>query len=262
MKKAIILFSMILIATTSVFAEKPANGIYFAQETEFPGSGWKYNVTLVVKRGKIKEVVWNGSNINGGMSKDEVSRAGKYGMEANGGAIAPWWKQAEAVEKMLIKKQDINAITLSDDKGHTDAVSGATIKVGNFVSLVKEALANGPVGYGPYKDGTYHAEQDAFDHDYKYFVDVTVSSGYIVSASWDALSESGGKNKAQASIDGEYGMVEKAGAIAPWFEQSNAVQAKVIMSQDLSQPDAISGATIGLDPFYTLLNKAMSGAKR
>lgn len=253
---------MILIAATSVFADKPADGVYFAQETEFPKSGWKYNVTLVVKRGKIKEVSWNASNINGGVTKVELSKAGKYGMEAKGGAIAPWWKQAQAVEKMLIKEQDINAITLSDADGHTDAVSGATIKVGPFVNLVKEALANGPVGYGPYKDGAYHAEQAAFDHGYKYIVDVTVTSGYIVSASWDALAENGGKNKAQASMDGEYGMVEKAGAIAPWFEQANAVEAKVIMSQDVNQPDAISGATIGLDPFYTLLNEALAGAKR
>lgn len=253
---------MILIAATAAFAEKPADGVYFAQEKEFPKSGWKYNVTLVVKRGKIKEVTWNGSNISGGVTKVELSKSGGYGMEAKGGAIAPWWKQAQAVEKMLVKKQDINAITLSDADGHTDAVSGATIKVAPFVSLVKEALANGPVGYGPYKDGTYHAEQNAFDHGYKYFVDVTVTSGYIVSVSWDALSESGGKNKAQASMDGEYGMVAKGGAMAPWFEQEDAVAAEVIMSQDVNQPDAISGATIGLDPFYALLKEALAGAKR
>ncbi|MDC7234596.1 MAG: FMN-binding protein [Spirochaetales bacterium] len=263
MKKGLVLFLMILVVgTVSVFAEKPADGVYFAQETEFPKSGWKYNVTLVVKRGKIKEVVWDGSNINAGMAKDAVSRAGKYGMEANGGAMAPWWKQAEAVEKALIKAQDINAITLSDDAGHTDAVSGATIKVGNFVDLVKEALAAGPVGYGPYKDGTYRAEADEFGNGWKYFVDVTVTSGYIVSVSWDAMPEKGGKNKKQTSIDGEYGMVEKGGAMAPWFEQARAVEKQIIMTQDVSKVDSISGASVGLDPFYTLLNKALSGAKR
>ena len=163
---------------------------------------------------------WNGSNINAGPTKETLSRNGQYGMEARGGAMAPWWKQAQAVEKELIRKQDISAITISDSDGHTDAVSGATIKVLPFVDLVKEALAAGPVGYGPYKDGTYHAEQAAFDHGYKYAVDVTVTSGYIVAVNWDGLAEDGGKSKAQRSMDGEYGMVANGGAMAPWWEQA------------------------------------------
>ena len=35
------------------------DGIYFAQQTEFPKSGWKYNVTLKVEDGEFTEVVWN-----------------------------------------------------------------------------------------------------------------------------------------------------------------------------------------------------------
>jgi major membrane immunogen (membrane-anchored lipoprotein) len=261
MKRIVLLFAMMIMAF-SVFAASYRDGVYFAQEDQFPKSGWKYNVTIVVKNGKIKDVSWNGSNINAGPTKETLSRNGQYGMEARGGAMAPWWKQAQAVEKELIKKQDISAITISDSDGHTDAVSGATIKVLPFVDLVKEALAAGPVGYGPYKDGTYHAEQAAFDHGYKYAVDVTVTSGYIVAVNWDGLAEDGGKSKAQRSMDGEYGMVANGGAMAPWWEQARAVEDRVLNSQSAVQPDAISGASIGLDPFYTLLNKALAGAKR
>ena len=260
----IILIILILMAVVSVsaFAATLKDGVYFAQEDQFPNSGWKYNVTLVVKNGRINDVAWNGSNVNAGPTKDEMSRNGLYKMVEYGNAIAPWWKQAEAVEKKLLAAQDINAITLSDSDGHTDAVSGATIKVAPFVALVKQALAAGPVGYGPYKDGTYRAEESAFDHGYKYFVDVTVTSGYIVSVNWDAVAEDGSKNKEQKSLDGEYNMVAYGGAMAPWWEQARAVEMNVIKKQSVRQPDAVSGASIGLDPFYTLLNKALARAKR
>jgi major membrane immunogen (membrane-anchored lipoprotein) len=262
MKKKLILISVFLIISTSIFALNQKDGVYFAQEDKFPDSGWKYNVTLVVKNGKITSVSWNGSNINAGDPKIVVSRDGRYGMEAKGGAMAPWWKQAQAVEKQLIKSQDISSITLSDKEGHTDAVSGASIHVAPFVNLVKAALAAGPVGYGPYKDGVYKAEEAAFGHGYKYFVEVTVTSGYIVAVHWDAYAEDGGTNKAQRSKDGEYGMQKNGGSLAPWWEEARIVEDKVLNSQSVGQPDAISGATIGLDPFYTLLTKALTKAKR
>ena len=262
MKKLILMISVLAMMTVSAFALNQKDGVYFAREDQFPKSGWKYNVTIIVKNGKITSASWNGAFIDAGDTKVVVSKDGRYGMEAKGGAIAPWWKQAQAVEKQLIKSQDINSITLSDSDGHTDAVSGATIKVAPFVNLVKKAFAAGPVGYGPYKDGVYRAEEPAFNHGYKYFVEVTVTSGYIVAVNWDGLAENGGKNKAQSSMDGEYGMKQNGGAIAYWWEQARVIEDKVISSQSTVQPDAISGASIGLDPFYTLLNNALAKARK
>lgn len=262
MKKIVILIVLIVVMTASVFAASMKDGVYFAQENEFAGSGWKYNVTLVVKNGKIIDATWNGANIAGGVDKVTASRNGTYGMVEKGGAIAPWWQQAQAVERALIKSQNVDSIRISDAEGHTDAVSGATIHVKPFVDLVKSALAAGPVGYGMYKDGAYHAEETAFDHGYKYFADVTVISGYIVAANWDAVAEDGGTNKSQRSKDGLYGMVKNGGAMAPWWEQAAAVGNYVIKSQSTSQPDAISGATIGPEPFYKLLGEALAKAKR
>ncbi len=241
---------------------KYADGIYFAQEDQFSKSGWKYNVTLEVDGGEIVKAVWNGANINAGPDKVSLSKSGKYGMVKNGGASAPWYEQAAAAEAYLLKTQDPAAITYKDDAGHTDAFSGASIHVIEFFTLAEKALAAGPVGYGPYKDGAYHAEQPAFDHGYKYFVDVTVISGYIVAVNWDGLAEDGTSNKAQKSMDGEYGMMKNGGAMAPWFEQAAAVEANLLATQDTEMPDAVSGATIGLDPFYALLNEALASAKK
>lgn len=265
MKKILFLMVLCLMVIPAVVAEGQfEDGVYFAQEQEFPKSGWKYNVTLVVEGGKIEEVLWNGSNINAGTDKKTRSLDGQYPMVANGGAIAEWHVQAEKVEDFLVKTQDVEKITLTDADGHTDAVSGATIKVGNFVTLVNEALAAGPVGYGPYKDGVYSAEEAGFSEysGYKYMVEVTVTSGYIVSVAWDGVHQDGGKTKNQRSLDGEYGMVENGGAMAPWHEQATEVEAYVLAGQTVDQPDAITGASIGLDPFFTLLNEALSGADR
>jgi len=272
MKKTVAVMTMILVLASAVFAagqpEAEAagpsytDGIYFAQEDQFSGSGWKYNVTLEVKGGKIVSAIWNGANVNAGQDKVTRSKSGEYGMEAKGGAMAPWWKQANAAEEYLLKTQDPTAITYTDDKGHTDAFSGASIHVIEFFSLAEKALAAGPAGYGPYKDGVYKAEQAEFGHGFKYFVEVTVISGYVVAANWDAVAEDGGKNKAQRSEDGEYGMVANGGAMAPWFEQARAVEDHFLMTRDTMKPDAISGASIGLEEFYTLTGEALAGAKR
>lgn len=264
MKKLVTLMVLMLVAASfTLFAngEQEAaagvtleDGVYFAQADEFSQkTGWKYNVTLEVEGGKVVSADWNGAHVDAGTSKKERSKSGEYGMVEKGGAMAPWWEQAEAVEAYFVESQ--NTAT-------PDSISGATIGLEDFFVLADKALAAGPVGYGPYKDGVYSASQAEFDHGYKYFVELTVISGYVVAANWDALAEEGGKNKQQASQDGEYGMVEKGGAKAPWWEQARAVEDYFLETQDPSQPDAISGATIGLDEFYTLAGQALAGAKR
>ncbi|MDK2800646.1 MAG: hypothetical protein PWQ70_2265, partial [Clostridiales bacterium] len=67
---------------------------------------------------------------------------GKYGMKEKGGAQAEWHEQAEKAEAYLLKTQDPTKITYTDDEGHTDLISGATIHVKEFFELANEALAN------------------------------------------------------------------------------------------------------------------------
>lgn len=258
MKKQILAFALVLLAVLSACSGEKApsykDGVYFAQQETFAESGWKYMVTLEVKNGSVASVSWNGANVDAGMDKISVSKAGRYPMVEKGGAKADWHVQSKLVEDHFLKTQST---------AMPDAISGASIHYNEFYELVNKALAAGPSGYGPYKDGTYHAEQPEFGHGYKYFVDLTVVSGYVVAANWDAYAEAeGAKNKQAASKDGEYGMVEKGGAQAPWWEQARVVEDYFINTQDPSQPDAISGATIGLEEFYSLVNEALKNAKR
>lgn len=247
-----------------------ADGNYFAQEDKFnEKSGWKYMVTLEVKDGKITSADWNGVHKDAGQDKKALDKAGKYGMKEKGKAQAEWYEQAEKVEKFLIEKQDVKAITYND-KGNTDVVSGVSIHVNEFVQLVEKALAAGPVAKGPYKDGAYHAEQKDFDpkSGFKYTTDLTVVNGNIVAANWDAVHKDGGDTKKKLSIDGKYGMKAK-GASSEWHEQAAKVEAELLAKQDVKaiavkedgKTDAISGVSITVSEFTTLVEEALSSAK-
>ena len=61
-------------------------------------------------------------------------------MVAIGKASAEWHEQAQLVEGFIADAQEIDAITLVDADGHTDAISGVSIKVTSFVELAKQAL--------------------------------------------------------------------------------------------------------------------------
>lgn len=248
------------------------DGIYFAQQDGFSEhTGWKYMVTLLVEDGEIVEAEWNGAHTAAGNDKITRSESGEYGMVENGGAQAPWYEQAAKAEKFLLENQDPTAITYSDDEGHTDAISGVTIHVVEFFDLAEKALKKGPVGYGMWEDGAYHAEADEFSNGWRSFVDLTVVSGYIVSAEWNAYPEEGEKLKKQTSKDGEYGMVANSDAQWPWWEQAENAEAYLLETQDPSKisysndegnTDAISGVTIHVKDFFSLAQEALEGAKR
>ncbi|MTI48505.1 MAG: FMN-binding protein [Firmicutes bacterium] len=251
-----------------VNVEELEDGIYFATQDEFH-NGWKYVATLEVKDGKIVSADWEGVSENAGKTKSQASEDGEYGMVENGGAIAPWYEQAEVAAKYLVDNQNFDAIEF-DAEGHTDAISGATIGVKEFADLANKALAQGPKGKGQYKDGHYYAEMDEFSNGWKYYASITVVNGYIVAADWDGIGEDTDKSKDQASADGDYGMVENGGAQSTWVEQASAAEAYLIETQDPTDieytseeghTDAISGATIHVKEFFDLAEQALADAK-
>lgn len=249
------------------------DGLYFAQEDTFSAkTGWKYMVSLEVKDGTIVSAEWNGANKSAGVDKITASESGAYGMVAKGGAQAEWHEQAAKAEAFLLEEQDPTAISYTNAEGNTDAISGVSIHVKEFFTLAEEALARGPVGYGMWKDGSYHAEQESFSSTsgWKSTIDVTVISGYIVAVNWDAVHKDGGDTKKVQSADGRYGMVAKAGAQAEWHEQAMKMEAELLASQDPSMidynsdgyTDAVSGVSIHVNDFVELAAEALEGAKR
>lgn len=242
---------------------KYEDGIYFAMEKEYAGSGWKNMVTLEVKDGKIVDVEWNAANKAGGPDKITFSKSGQYGMKA-GGASAEWHEQAEKVEQYLIETQDPEKITFSTDAGNTDDIAGVTIKVHYFFDLAKEALENGPVGKGPYADGAYYAEDEvAAKNGWKYFVSMTVVNGNIVAVDWNAINLEG-KLKDDLSEAGEYALAP--GNQGEWHEQGQKAEAYLIEVQDPAKitfndtgtkTDDIAGVSISVDTLVNLAKKAL-----
>ncbi len=55
---------------------------------------------------------------------------------------ATWTEQIESLQDFIIENDfDLSKVILSDDEGHTDAVSGVSIKVPAFIASVEEALS-------------------------------------------------------------------------------------------------------------------------
>lgn len=248
---------------------KWTDGVYYAEADEFSGSGWKEVVGLTVENGVITSVNWTGLHKDGGMDKKAFSLAGKYGM-TKGGAQAEWHEQAEKAEQFLLEKQDPAAFAVKDD-GKTDAVSGVSVTVSEFVELVNKALAAGPVERGPYKDGMYRAEEKEFGSSgWKYTADITVLNGRIISADWNGIYKDGGDDKDTQSASGAYGMVAKGGAQAEWHEQALKAEQYLLETQDpkaitytddAGHTDAISGVSIHVVEFFDLAEEALSSAK-
>ena len=238
------------------------DGMYFAQEDEFSGSGWKYVVSFEIENGEFVWADWNGVHRDSGPDKKTLDRMGLYGMVARGGALAEWYEQAELVESYLLETQDPAEIPYGDD-GKTDAVSGVTITISSFVELTQQALAEGPVGRGPYEDGLYFAAQRP-DGRWTYTLAMNVISGYIAGVNWSGFNEDGQDKKA-VDRAGEYQMVARGGAQAEWYEQAELVEAYLLETQDPAdipygddgKTDAVSGVTITISSFAELAEKAL-----
>lgn len=114
------------------------DGAYHAEQPEFE-KDWKYTADFTVLNGNIVAANWNAINEKGEADKKTQSKEGKYGMKEKAKAQAEWHEQAAKVEQALIEKQDPAAITVNNE-GKTDAVSGVSIKVSDFVKLAEEAL--------------------------------------------------------------------------------------------------------------------------
>ncbi|MGL6105150.1 hypothetical protein [Romboutsia sp.] len=72
-----------------------------------------------------------------GKMKKEVAAAGGYEMP---NATAPWNKQIETLEDFIVENNfDLSKVTVSKE-GKTDAVSGVTIAVPEYVEGVQKAL--------------------------------------------------------------------------------------------------------------------------
>ena len=255
-------------ANTGTETAKYQDGTYYGTAEADAKTGWQSFAMLTVEGGKITKADWNAFNVkNAGDLKKKVSEDGKYGLVSKGGGQAEWHEQAAKAEAFLIEKQDPAAITVNAE-GKTDAISGVSVGVNDFVIAAQAALAAGPTQAGTLKDGGYHAEGAEFDKNngFKSTVDLTVVNGNVVAAKFSGVNKDG-VDKQQYSIDGKYGM-KAGGAQAEWHEEIAKAQAYYVENKATApamdaegKTDAISGVSINVGEYFTLAEKALEGAK-
>lgn len=272
MKKnlSIVLLAMLCLAGLGFAQKIPADGLYFAQDADFSASGWKEQVIVRVRAGKIASVSWNGVPNTGVADKLSAVASGAYPMVKAGKAKAEWDVQAKTVENFLIKTQNIG-FNAFDDKGHTDAISGASISVSGFFTLVKAALASKPIAAGAYKkDGWYFKQEADFakNSGWKDSVLITVVNGRIVDVIWNGTSQDKAKkSKLVESLAGRYGM-EKSAKAGAWHLQAKAIQDAILQAQDPAKialkptgaAEAVTGASLKASA-VTLAIEALAGAR-
>jgi major membrane immunogen (membrane-anchored lipoprotein) len=105
-----------------------------------------------------------------------------------------------------------------------------------------------------YQDGVYKVEADAFDErGWKPFIEVTIKDDQITNVVFDYKDESGNLKTADAEY--KKNMEEKTGTYPEKYSKELAQQ--LLDKQDISQVDAVTGATSSSSNFITLAQYAL-----
>lgn len=136
MKKKIIAVSLLAAMVLTGCGSKGFTGEKVGQVEDEKGN--TTIATVQFEDGKAKSVDIDVKQADGTM-KSEESKNGNYDMKNEPGL--KWHEQADLIETFLAENDfDLSKVTLVDEKGNTDAISGVTIKVGGYLDAVKAAL--------------------------------------------------------------------------------------------------------------------------
>ncbi len=204
--------------------------------------------------------------------KKQAAADGKYVMKE--GEEHHWGEQIELLENFLNENNvDVSKVTLTNDKGNTDAVSGVTIKVGTYVDAVKEVIDAVKEGK-ELEEGFTGAKTGELDYDPTgkkkdvIMTKVVYNHGKPVAVNLDVKQEDGSMKK-QAAADGKY--VMKEGEEHHWGEQIELLEkfiaendfdlSKVTLTNDDGNTDAVSGVTIKVGRYIEAVQAVLDSAE-
>ncbi len=199
--------------------------------------------------------------LTNGTSKKELAASGGYVMSKEEGALQ-WHEQIAAVEKALVDNNfDTTKINLIDEDGHTDSLTGVSMKVGSYVKLVQElmdSVAKGETefGFSGIKKSEFPAKSGTD------VIEVVYDNGKAVNLNIDMIQEDGTSKRA-ASEEGTYDM----GGELAWHEQMDLLEdfivannfdvTKVTLTDEDGHTDAVSGVSIKVASYLDLVKKAL-----
>ena len=225
---------------------------------------------------EVKPTV-SGGKVTGAVAEKTKHEAGEsYGMKENGGAIAEWYKQAEYFEDYVKGKTIVEIEKIKTDDAEISA--GCTIDVTDFIRAISAAIksdkkiefsADGDMSAG--LSIIFSSTDNNGNAQFLYDTAAVVRAGekvvaaFIDSAEATVTVENGvGKAFVYSGTKNElgsaYGMVEKGGAIAEWYEQAKNYAASVVGKSVGAIPDIptenVSGCTIDAEPLKAAVVRA------
>ena len=250
-------------------------------ETLYDSTGKKGDVVVVnvdFKDGEAEKVSIDVIQEDGS-SKKQAAADGKYVMKAD--AEYHWGEQIELIEEELNKNGvDTSKINITDEDGHTDAVSGVSIKVKTYLDVVDEVINSVkegkelPTGFTGAKidERKYDPEKEDM-----LITKVVYNHGEPVNVSIDiklaeAVDLGDGKtstSKKEVAAAGKYVMVE--GSDNTWDKQITALEAfivennfdldKVTLTNEAGNTDAVTGVSIKVGTYVKTLQEVLDSVK-
>lgn len=250
MKKAVFggviaVVAVLLLVAGCAPAGKYKNGSYKATYDAFDPYGWKAQLEVTVKSGKIDAATFDYVNKQGQLKTQDQGYAAAMKKQAN---TTPADASA-ALVKGLIAKQ----------ASGVDAVTGATETSASFNAMAEAILAKAITGDTTptvlVQNGTYTASAADFDsHGWKPQLSVTFDNGKITAVKYDETN----KDKKLKSEDAGYAaQMLKVAKTTPKDAYAKLDQA-LIDKQNPDQVDAVSGATETSKGFVTLAKQILA----
>lgn len=219
------------------------DGTYKATYDYVDGHGWKPQISLTVKGGKITAVKYDAVNPQGKLKTSDANY--REAMKKVKGTYPALY--SAKLDTSLVKTQDISKV---------DSVSGATTSSTEFKALATAAMAHAAKGDKTAAvltmDDTYTYTADKFDsHGWKATASVTYKDGKLVKVDFDYLD----KNNKKKSQDIAYNTSMKK-ASKNGMDDTTAI--KQLDDQYLSQGkvDSVTGATSTSKEFVQAVEEA------
>ncbi len=112
-------------------------GTYVAEDDDFDSNGFKTKVTLTVDAdGLVSDLLIEDFDENG-VSKREKVENGEYDMSVAGSQYS-WTEQIETFTNYVLENQTTDIAV--DEEGKTDAISGVSISINEYIRLIDVAL--------------------------------------------------------------------------------------------------------------------------
>jgi FMN-binding domain. len=244
-------------STSEIIAGAPLqDGTYSLSEKDFDDHGWKAQMEITVKDGKIVESKFDYVNADG-QFKSEDEDYQKSMSEKNGIGPADFIPQ---LNKALVETQDAKSI---------DVVTGATHSWGTFINYAQQLIQAAQKGdttpivvdaAASLKDGEYQLTEKNLDaNGWKVTMKMTVEGGKITAFDYNYVDKDG--NLKSENEDYEKMMKEKSG-VGP-KEFIPALSESLLKTQSAYDVEVVSGATHSSYAFKAyaaqLINAAQKG---